>query len=378
MAMRNSIIYHLTTVHPWNDNRIYEKMVKGLAARRWRVVYIAPLAKNKPPFELNITFVPLPARNDLVGRIARLLKAFFFLQSQAPSILHFHDPEILLIAWILRRKGWRIVYDVHEDYTLAIQVKHYIPNLFKPIARFLINHIEDRASRAFDLVLAERAYQKRFPKGRLVLNYPNEPSFDRTVSKLEPTTVPPRILYTGTVSEERGALLFAPLLRALASLELHVIGRCDEDLRRRILSSAVDVRDRLIFRADENGVPHSRIIEEYKKHDWAFGIAVFPYTDHYAEKELTKFFEYISYGIPILCSNFPAWIRLIDANHIGITIAPDNLFEDCERKVKPVISDFFLWKSLRDRCKSLAKRYTWDSQLSILEDLYNEILSRQT
>ena len=58
-----------------------------------------------------------------------------------PSIAHFHDPELLPWALLLRLWGIMVVYDVHEDYPQAIQYNRRLPkiarNTLPPVVRFV-------------------------------------------------------------------------------------------------------------------------------------------------------------------------------------------------------------------------------------------------
>src|SRR5690625_7556260 len=69
----------------------------------------------------------------------------------------------------------------------------------------------------------------------------------------------------------------------------------------------------------------SDLIEEmYLSKRWLAGIAIFPPTEHYKKKELTKFFEYMNAGLPIICSDFPVWKQFINKYECGITVDPYN------------------------------------------------------
>lgn len=65
----------------------------------------------------------------------------------------------------------------------------------------------------------------------------------------------------------------------------------------------------------------------YVENNRLAGLALFPQTPYYHRKELTKLFEYMKNGIPILCSNFPAWKELIDETGCGFTVNLSNLNE---------------------------------------------------
>ena len=64
------------------------------------------------------------------------------------------------------------------------------------------------------------------------------------------------------------------------------------------------------------------IEDRYLQTNWLAGIALFPPTEHYMKKELTKFFEYMNAGLPIICSNFPVWEKFMETYQCGIAVDP--------------------------------------------------------
>jgi glycosyltransferase involved in cell wall biosynthesis len=67
-------------------------------------------------------------------------------------------------------------------------------------------------------------------------------------------------------------------------------------------------------------VPFKEITALYRGGGWLAGLALFPDTPHYREKELTKFFEYMAFGLPIVASDFPAWKALIEGHGVGLCV----------------------------------------------------------
>lgn len=369
--MTRRAVFQVSTVHPWNDNRIFEKTVLGLAGRGWPVTYLAVESSEFPRDRYPaVKFMGLGCAPGWRGRLARNAAALRYLWSTPPSILHFHDPELMIVGLLLKLRGWQVVYDVHEDSLLSIEVKHYLPGAVRPLVRCAVLLLERLASRTFAIVLAERAYRRRFPGGIPILNYPRHSAEHRANQAAEHLGSPPyKLIYTGTVSEERGAGLFGELLRALPECELHVLGRCDEPLRLRIAAETADVAARLHLHATPRGVPYEEIAAAYCAGGWALGVAVFPRTDHYYEKELTKFFEYMQFGIPILCSDFPVWRALVEGNGAGVTVDPDHLRRDLGR-ARTLLESSERWLATRAAALRVARRFSWDTQLDALERLY--------
>ena len=251
--------------------------------------------------------------------------------------------------------------------------KEYLPSYICSVASMLISIIEAVAQKIFYVVIAEKAYQYRFKDAVRVLNYPaTRTDLKKNVRKKWDTI---NLIYTGSVSVDRGALQFADILKALPEAELYVVGRCDDQLKLDIIKSAEDVKDRLHLHISEQGLPYHEIAKFYARGDWAYGIAVFPKTDHYFEKELTKFFEYLQNGIPILCSDFPVWRELVEGAGAGVCVDGDDVIEGIRSRYE-TIKDKDTWVKMSQSALAAAEKYTWESQLEELLNLYDRILNR--
>lgn len=361
-------VIHLTTVHPWWDNRIYEKMVKHLAILGHQVIYIAQPNDITPRDKGGVTFLPLTNKSGLLGKVLRNIQALILCLKHPGYIIHFHDPEIIFIALLLRLTGRPIVYDVHEDNLLSIQHKDYMPSWMKALIRPVVFAMEFLAAKFFHLVLAEKIYLKRFPRGRLVLNYPHFYEEDQLPDFQRQNDGPIRCIYTGNISESRGALNHVNLLKFSDNLEVHLVGRCSNILREKLGSIAGKNAERLHIFATEDGIPFPKIREYYLKGGWDIGLAIFPYSPHYYEKELTKFFEYMYYGIPILSSNFPVWDNLVKINSVGFTVPEYVGKEDFDKVLNSI--NLVNRKHLNE---CAVNNYSWSTQLQNLIEIYDSI-----
>src|SRR5699024_8475168 len=131
-------------------------------------------------------------------------------------------------------------------------------------------------------------------------------------------------LYTGNVSVDRGAFIHAQIPKIDPSVSVHFIGKCPGDLAKAMESIAETDADRLHIEGIDAFIEREDIDAKYVERNWLAGLDLFPPTDHYMKKELTKFFEYMSAGIPIICSNFPMWKEFIGRYQCGIAVNPNN------------------------------------------------------
>lgn len=370
--MNRGLVVHLTSAHHPLDNRIFEKECKTLAAAGYKVILIAPYDKS---FEADGVEVMAVRRfkHRLMRFSVTLLQIFWRARRLNANVYHFHDPDLMLVGFALRLSGKKVIYDVHEDYASGIRQKKYLPKFLRePLAR-AIRLLERQLGSFFEIVIAERYYSRVFPNSTMVLNYPRK--FDFKNNDLSFSSDKIHLIYAGNITSDRGAFHHAQLINHDKRIHLHMIGRCAQGLADELFEIVQD-KSRLHITGINEHVSFSTIIKKYQSEAWVAGLAIFPDTDHYREKELTKLFEYMAAGIPIVCSNFSAWKSLVEGNQCGICVEPSDI-----SKAVAAIQNLHSDVNLRNRMKSAGKiayetRYTWESQADTLIKLYEKILAR--
>jgi hypothetical protein len=179
------------------------------------------------------------------------------------------------------------------------------------------------------------------------------------------------------VTEDRGALNHAAIVAYAPEYELHAIGRCTHVLAERMRQCARANADRIQHVGIDEYVPFSRIQRSYTDEFWLCGLALFPPTPHYQRKELTKFFEYMQAGLPIVCSEFSTWRALVEEEGIGLCVPPDDVVRIVEAlawlRSHPIEA-----AAMGERGRRLIQeRFNWESQAAELRRLYDAILPRQ-
>lgn len=321
----------ITTVHPPFDVRIFHKECSSLVKDGYIISLIAPpqdikyIRRNKKGEKI-INGIKIIYLHKVKNRFFRIFfsnrEAYKLALKQKADIYHFHDPEFLPWAKRLKKKtGKKVIYDIHEDYVTGIKQKKYIPLFIRIILSKLFDYLEKYYSKSFTKIIAEKYYKKRFPEGETILNYPILDISKKENSYSLNLTRNYKVIYTGNISEDRGALIYANLVNLVPFLHVYVTGRCDKILINRMYKKADSSRNRLHI--DGKGfIPYERILAYYNVGNWVAALAIFPFSKHYYQKELTKFFEYMREGIPIIASKFPTWKKLIEGNKCGICVDP--------------------------------------------------------
>lgn len=315
-------VVHLTTVHHPYDPRIYHKECTSLQNAGYDVTLIAREAENGAQKESTIRHTPVKTYQSRLKRmIFGTIDAYKKAKELDASVYHFHDPELLPVGWLLKKKHNHVIYDIHEDYITSIKQKDYMNKPVRKLTAFTYKYIEKFFSWKMELCLAEKYYKDIYPRGYCILNYP---TVNQTFVEHERSQAPleDKLLYTGNVSYVRGAQLHAKIPLIHNRVSVHLVGKCPGDLAEEMYAIAGDEKDRLELEGVDRFIEKEDIEARYLSRNWLAGVALFPPTEHYKKKELTKFFEYMNAGLPILCSNFPVWENFVETYECGLAVDP--------------------------------------------------------
>jgi len=366
-------VIHLTSVHTAKDVRIYYKECLSLAQNGYKTHLVVPGISDSTDNGVFFHGVTL-RKNNRIKRVLLTGRDVYRKASKLNgNLYHFHDPELIPVGIILALKGKKVIYDVHEDHVSFLKQKTYVNKFTKMLLAIVIELIEKLGSKFFEIVLAEKCYQSRFPGKTLVLNYPKDFVVIKRNNRKYLSV--DKLLYTGGITEDRGALIYASIVREMDDVEIQLVGRCPKELSEKIKTTAENGANRIFIDGINHFVPFNRITEYYTNQNWLAGLAIFPPTPNYLNKELTKFFEYMAAGLPIIYSNFTIWNDLIGGANAGLAVNPENINE--------IVSSIRWLKDNPEERRMMGKagqkavleKYNWKSQEKNLIKLYRQILN---
>ncbi|WP_338553999.1 glycosyltransferase [Paenibacillus sp. KS-LC4] len=321
-------VVHMTTVHHPMDTRIFHKECASLANAAYDVTLIATdhpdLDRVKPAFKL----IKLKkAANRWVRMTKNSWQAYRLAKQLEADVYHFHDPELIWVGWLLKNKSNHVIYDIHEDYETGIRQKKYLPVWARNTLAGIYRLVEKLCINQFEIVLAEKYYRDKYLRGVDVLNYPIlQPMEDKPAASEEASAAQHNdaihLLYTGNVTLDRGSELHAQIAKLDKRIHVHYVGKCAQSIADRVAEAAGEAAARVTIDGVEKFIARDAIDAYYAESRWLAGLALFPPTEHYAKKELTKFFEYMNAGLPIICSNFPSWEAFVKLHECGIAVDP--------------------------------------------------------
>lgn len=89
---------------------------------------------------------------------------------------------------------------------------------------------------------------------------------------------------------------------------------------------------------------------------------------------VTKIFEYMKYGLPIICSDLILWKEIIDKYDCGITVDPTNIQEIADALNFLIENPEEAQRMGMNGYKAYIEEYNWDTQVPKLLQLYSELI----
>jgi glycosyltransferase involved in cell wall biosynthesis len=370
-------VMHLTSVHPPFDTRIFHKECKSIARAGYDVTLIAGHDRDETVDGIRLKGIARPAT-----RIARMLRSPWAVWRKAmrdsAELFHFHDPELILIGVLLRLKGKIVVYDVHEDLSIDVAFKDYIPALLRRPIGWFVSAIEKVSARCFSaLVSATPAIKRRFPfrNGRCVV-VSNYPSTDDTAG------VSPRpwhsrdasVAYVGIVSPDRG---IGEIVKAMSCLpgKMGVTFKLagpfsppEFSKELRAMPGFDRVRTFGVISRPEVG----QLLNSVRA-----GLLVCHADPVHVEAVPNKLFEYMQAGIPVIASDLLGFRQVVKSVGCGILVNPGE-----PKEIASAIEYVFKNPEEAERMgqrgrEAVNAEFNWASQERKLLELYAELFDSQ-
>jgi len=120
-------VLHVTSAHVVKDTRIFVKEARALAKAGFNVGVVGPGPTHLETRSEGVALITLPAPKMRLARFTTFaISLDRVVRHMRPKVVHIHDPDLLGIARIWKRRGIRIVYDVHEDFPKALLSRSWL------------------------------------------------------------------------------------------------------------------------------------------------------------------------------------------------------------------------------------------------------------
>jgi len=317
-------VVHMTSVHRWDDNRVFNKMCRSLA-QIGHEVHLVAVSKNNLDGKV-IDGVKLHSIKPPKNRWKRFAKATPAIFSRALDIsgdlYHFHDPEFLPYLILFRHKISKpFIYDIHEDYSAATFSKNWVPIIFRVILSRIVDILEKRLIRSVDgLIVAWPKIKERFlnhPKLVIINNYPYKDelfTYENNACKRQKGY----FVYVGVLSKIRGIL---EIIRAVnlgeGKFKLFLAGNWSP----KEFEYECRTEDGWKY-CEYKGYLGREDIRQLFSRAQAGLIAFHPKPNHLYSVP-NKMFEYMSAGLPVIASDLPMQRKIV--KEIGCGLIADSM-----------------------------------------------------
>ena len=365
-------VCHMTSVHSQKDIRIFEKECSALVEVGYEVHLVAP-GKNGKDNGVHIHGVGDRPKS-------RLKRIFLFsrlvyreaLKVDA-QIYHFHDPELIPYGLKLQRKGKKIIFDSHENVLEYLTEKTYIPRLIRMICgKAFLSYIKFSCSK-FECIISVdpiicNNYKQINKNVKMIANYP-------VVDKSN--------MYENEFLKEQKYIAFA--------------GGIDSQWNHDTIINAIEniegIKYILCGTAENKYLEYLKTLPGWKKvefrgkvahkealnilHSSIAGVALCSSSNNTNGKKgtlgNTKLFEIMMSTVPVICTSFNSWKKIIEENQCGICVDPRNTVA-VKEAIQAILDNPRKAQEMGKRGKKIViEKYNWENEKRKLCDLYADL-----
>lgn len=314
----------IASAHPFPfEPRIFHREARTLAEAGYDVTLIVGHDRTEVVDGVRVIGLCVPRRR-LWRATVHSWRAFRLALRTRAQVYHFHNPEFIPFALLLRAAGKWVIYDAHEAYRDKLATREYLPRPLRRLVGLGVALLERLGARCFSHVIAaDRYVAAQFRPGdvTVIANYPILAMVRSATEGLPPRVESGRTVavYIGDLSRERGVMQMLQAMERLQGLdiELRLLGRWERAEDEHLAASVPGVRY-LGF------VPLAQVFREL----WVahVGLVVLQPVPayRYAGENTNKLFEYMAAGLAVIGSGFDNLRPFIEGAGTGLCVAPES------------------------------------------------------
>lgn len=360
-----------------NDSRVLKEAI-SLQKAGYDVTVVAlhevPLLEFETISNIAVNRIKLKSKNWSKKRVVQIIKYLEFLyktviQYKESDVLHCNDLGTLPIGVIVKKlynKDIKIVYDAHEYETETHYTKGFRKIMVKVMERVLIKYV-DKTITVSSKIADEYVRLYNIERPSLVLNTPLLQEVKKKDLFRERFNIPKSskiFLYQGALNRGRGIEM---ILDAFSSLEAKQIvvfmgyGILEGEIKK------YSQKYPNIFLHE--AVSPEKLLSYTSSAD--FGISLIEDSClSYRYCLPNKMFEYIMVGLPVIVSNLPEMVKIIEANYIGV-VSKEYSTKGLKEAIRA--TDQLNSEKVKKEIQKVKKIYNWQAQEKILLEVYNAL-----
>lgn len=369
-------VCHLTSAHKRYDQRILYRQCVSLQEAGYEVTMLVNDLLDDEEFKgVKIK----STKSDFIGkRFRRMIfgvkKIYDFAIKENADIYELHDPELLLIGLLLKKKGKKVIFDSHESYYDQIRIKRYLPCVFRNIMAKIYYRLESIVAQRIDAVIfpallnGKNIFEGRARKTAIINNVPRLDEFSTNEMEENEKEKREGICYAGGLTYERGITI---LMKAAykANTKLFLAGMFwpesyHQELKKQKESTVINYC----------GVLGREQVYQLYRH-CKIGMATVFDVGQYGmfDNMLTKVYEYMAMGIPVILSDFPFNRKMIEKYHFGLLVNPKDV-DDIAQKIRYLLDNPKEAEIFGENGRKLVfEKFNWSNEEKKLLKLYESI-----
>jgi len=367
--MTNRIkVAHLSSAHPPADTRIFYKECRTLAQAGYEVVLIIPHDRDEIVNGVRIRAVSKPtSRFDrMMSTVREVYRAA--LEEDA-IIYHFHDPELIPVGILLKNKGKKVIYDVHEDLPRQVLTKPWIKPFLRRVVEAGAQAVEKFCAHYFDrIITVTSTIAERFPENKttIVHNYPILEEFAGT-DFIPYQKRNPLVVYVGGITVIRGIKEMVNAMNLIPETlgaRLVLAGKFSPPALENDVSSMAGWSN-VEYLGWQSRDEVADLLSKAR-----IGLVLLHPTLNYMDAFPIKMFEYMAAGIPVVASNFPLWRKIVSEIGCGLVVDPLNpqaIADAVQWLLAHPVEAELMGKRGQD---AVIKKYNWHTEAqNLLDDI---------
>jgi glycosyltransferase involved in cell wall biosynthesis len=361
-------VVHLTSVHPRYDKRIYYKQLIYLAENGYDVELV--VNDKLPDEDINNIHIYSTGKR-FKNKIIRLLYSIFcfpFISIKRNAVLyHIHDPELLITGFFLTLFQRKVIYDVHENYELLLNAKK--PRMLYSTLALFYRFLENLVVGSLDgiVVVNDSLYDKYVNKAKRISLITNYPIPIENIIPIAISNHPIRAIFAGGLTKNWNLELLIEAFSQLENFELWIAGEETNYFR------SLDYSNRKNVKYLGN-LKKSALFDVYRKCHVGLAIDSSPQSIGKGSIGVTKVYEYMSFGLPVIVNSNEVLDALVNEEKIGYLVQ-DYTVTELTRVLKFIASNPDIhFNNSNNSIRIINEKYNWNLQFTSLNNLYKEIL----
>jgi glycosyltransferase involved in cell wall biosynthesis len=368
-------VIQVTILHPRYDTRIYQKISKSLA-KKYNVILLCSDGKgNEIKNSIEILDLGILKKSNFFFRILLNFRLIIKCFSLKGDYYHLHDPELIFAGILLRLFNYKVIFDSHEHVPDDILNKDYIPKNIRLITKIIYVFLEKFLLKFYSGLIAATPYIRdhlsKINNNTIdICNYPilNNPEEKDIKEVVQQANYPNYICYVGGIAKIRG---IRELVQALELTKNKVILNLAGNF------SPASFEHELKNLPGWKNVNYLGYLSKDQVHkvytESLMGIVTLHPTRAFIYSLPVKMFEYMSYKLPLIASNFKLFCDIFNDSKCGLNVDPCNPKEIAQAIDDLIKNPTKRYEMGKNGYQAIMNKYNWDIEEKKLFSFYKKL-----